>query len=489
MAELQMFNIPGNFASGYGQGTAMRDDRRQQDDLAKQRALAPAIVGGDLAAYQDLAATDPAAAQQLQGAGDVTFKRLAGAYKLVNDAKQSGDIRAVNAALKQTAPFFSQVLGKPVPTEWNVNDPAWEEGWGKLGQQIAMAQSGIAPGASQNKVVGGALVDPNGNVIYQAPVNGQIVAVPDGSGGTIQMIFDPRTRQLSDLPPSGTGGAPAPAVSDMGNPIFTGPDGLPVAIDPSLPQHVQDQIRANAGGFQSAPDGSSAQLPESQVGGGRLGYTPPKPDITPYQQAQLDMQRERTDAANAAKEQAAAARRTADDLKASAKRQEAEARQNAANEAASSLISEIDALTAHPGFASLGTELGDLKLATPFIRNAAKDADAKLKNVAGQVALATLSRLKTLSASGATGFGSLTKPELDLVQNSIATLQSENISNAELTRSLKVIRDTMEKTTQWSPPTESSGKTYTVGQTVEHNGKVYRVVGGDPSDPELEEVQ
>src|SRR5688500_18950888 len=108
MAELNFPDFLGTAQRGYAVGAGMRDDRRQQKDQAQIRALAPQIVGGDIAAYQQAAAVDPAAAQQLQGAGDVTFKRLAGAYKLVDDAKKSGDIRAVNAALKQTAPFFSQ---------------------------------------------------------------------------------------------------------------------------------------------------------------------------------------------------------------------------------------------------------------------------------------------------------------------------------------------------------------------------------------------
>lgn len=158
------------------------------------------------------------------------------------------------------------------------------------------------------------------------------------------------------------------------------------------------------------------------------------------------------DVARQAREDAAAARKAAEDVKAQQRAQEANQRKMASDEAASGLISAIDKLTASPGFPDLGTTWGDAQIATPFVRNDAKDAQAQLKNVAGQVALAALARLKSLSSTGATGFGSLTKPELDLVQNSIATLQSEDISNAELRRSLKIIRDAMEKVSNWQPP-------------------------------------
>jgi hypothetical protein len=66
-----------------------------------------------------------------------------------------------------------------------------------------------------------------------------------------------------------------------------------------------------------------------------------------------------------------------------------------------------------------------------------------------------MNKLKTLSAAGATGFGSLSAPELKLLQNSIASLQSENISHAQLVSGLSVIRRSMEKITGWKPPAQA----------------------------------
>lgn len=192
------------------------------------------------------------------------------------------------------------------------------------------------------------------------------------------------------------------------------------------------------------------------------------------------------DIAIQARQDAAAARKAAEDVKATQKRQEADARQLEATAATDQLISAIDTLTSSPGFPELGTEFGDLKIATPLIRSDVKDANAQLKNIGGQVALSTMARLKALSSSGATGFGALSAPELKLLENAIATLQSDDISNTQLRASLKTIKDTLEKTKQWKPPKEDG---YQMGQIIEANGKRYRVTGlGDPSDPDVEEV-
>lgn len=185
------------------------------------------------------------------------------------------------------------------------------------------------------------------------------------------------------------------------------------------------------------------------------------------------------------------AKQSAADAKATA----GQVRQAEAAGQASGLVTAIDRLTSSSGFGDLGTTWGDIEQGVPLLRTDAKDAQAQLKNVAGQVALTTMSRLKALSATGATGFGSLTAPELKLLENSIATLQSDQISNKELTESLKIIRDTMQKVADWkdgaSAPAGGAPKTkYKVGQVIAHNGKQYRVTGGDLNDdPDVEEAK
>jgi hypothetical protein len=266
------------------------------------------------------------------------------------------------------------------------------------------------------------------------------------------------------------------------------PGEVPFSIDPSLPATVQASIRANpdAGSEQGI---TSLQVPQGQ----QLRSAPkPPPQITPYQQAELDMRRQQLTAAQDARDQAAAARKAADAAKAGQKAEAGKARQSAAMESAQQLVDAIDGLTASPGFNALGTVTGDAMTHIPLVRNDAKDAQAQLDNVAGQVALATMNRLKALSSQGATGFGALSAPELRLLQNSIATLQAGQISHPQLVQSLQVIKNAMQKVTSWHAQgtgVPSSGGAFQVGQIVEHGGKRYRVTGGDPQDPDVEEVR
>lgn len=184
-------------------------------------------------------------------------------------------------------------------------------------------------GASEPKVLspGSALYDSSGRLIaqneYQTPANAQIVAVPDGLGGTVSMMFDPRTRQLSDLP---LGGAQAPAGAPQGGSVAASPtDALGVLSgisalsnvpgvqttslhrDPANnarvggvanSQHMQGtagdfvvpaaikpafMAQARALGFEAIDEGDHVhvELPPGARGAGgqmpRMGYNPPKP--------------------------------------------------------------------------------------------------------------------------------------------------------------------------------------------------------------------
>lgn len=243
---------------------------------------------------------------------------------------------------------------------------------------------------------------------------------------------------------------------------------VPFRIDPSLPPEVQAAIRANEGQWANATEDAPIEI--GQQGGGQLKKAPPQitpyqqallnrppPAITPYQQEQLRLAEQRTNIASEARNAALEAKKAADAVKADSARRADEARQAEASGAANQLVSAIDRLTNSPGFTDLGTELGDLKLKTPLIRSGVKDADAQLKNIAGQVALSTMARLKSLSSSGATGFGALSALELKLLENALATLQSDRISNAELRTSLKTIRDSMTKVEGWKPGKAQQG--------------------------------
>lgn len=290
----------------------------------------------------------------------------------------------------------------------------------------------------------------------------------DGAGNRVAIMRDGSTQvlgqnaQSNQVIDSGNGYFLVNRRDGNASPVNVGgaqqPQPQGVYIDPSLPAPVQDQIRQSLSAGQEIPDQmflGERQAPQ------QLRSTPKAPaGYQANQDGSLSMiPGGPAQVAADARNDAAAARRAAEDVKASQKAQEAQTRQLESANTANNLVAAIDTLTGAPGFGALGTAWGDAQIATPVIRSDAKDADAQLKNIAGQVAMATLSRLKSLSATGATGFGALSNQELNLIQNSIATLQSDRISNAELARSLKIIRDGMEKVANWQPTAEAAPAT------------------------------
>ena len=114
-------------------------------------------------------------------------------------------------------------------------------------------------------------------------------------------------------------------------------------------------------------------------------------------------------------------------------------RMGAATASIDETLSRIDELEKHPGFTDLGTAYGDLATGVPLIRTDAKGAQAKLEAVKGQIALATMAELKTLSSSGATGFGALSEKELALLQGSIDNLTT-SVSFADLKANLANVK-------------------------------------------------
>jgi hypothetical protein len=337
--------------------------------------------------------------------------------------KQLGQYAAAFSALPadQKAAAYPQLaemgrtLGLPVPQ--GDSQPAYDAGIAQLGQAFGGASAGAA-GVQSTYI--------------------------DAQGNRVAIMRDGSTQILGQ-------NAPSNQIIDTGNGFFGVNKGnlsaAPVMVGQAIPSEPipAGDMPAFQAAAEAASRGEDATFP---VAGQQLRSAPKQPTQLQINADQRDAERLRL-----AQEQAAASaesRANADQLK----RDAAERRQAAAAESANQLINAIDSLTQSPGYGNLGTVPGDIQANIPFFRNATKDADAQLKNVAGQVALATMNQLKTLSAAGATGFGSLSAPELKLLNNSIATLQSEDISHAQLAASLKVIRDKMAKIAQWRPQQE-----------------------------------
>jgi hypothetical protein len=429
-----------NLLAGYQQGLQFgqqqRDRRNSQQaaDLYAQAMQAPPDqrpallaqiakltgVEGATNAQAGLGRQDSAAHEDLvQSAGQ--FVAIAQADP--NTAQQMYPALAAKA----------HAIGIPVPPNY---DPKFLPAIQKLASAIGggSVQSTYIDDQGQRVAI---MRDGSRRVIGANAPNNQIIDTGNG-------FFGVNKGNLQAAPVM-VGGAPQPQQAPTTQ--FTGADGVPVQIDPSLPANVQASIRANEGAYAAAPNGATAQIGTQ---GQQLRSAPkPPPEITPYQQAELGLRQQQVVISQDARNQAAEAKKAAQAAAAEQKSQAAAARQSASMESAQQLVDAIDGLTQSHGFNALGTMMGDAATHVPFLRNDTKDAQAQLDNIAGQVALATMSRLKALSSQGATGFGSLSAPELRLLQNSISTLRAGEISHQQLVQSLKVIREKMQKVADW----------------------------------------
>lgn len=294
---INQFDIAGSIQQGLRFGQQQRDLRESREREQKVRSLAPQVIAGDPNAYSQAAAIDPEATAAYQSAGDSQLRRLQGAVNYFDNARKSKNPQAVQAAFNQVVPFLSKITGRPPPPggyDEATMGPAFEQ----LRAMTAM----LPPTAGQQRNValspGSALLNSQtGEVLYErpyAPANASIIEVPDGNGGKVQMLFDPRTRQLSEPQYPGRGETTAPPESAP--PTFMGPDGIPVDVSGVTDPNVRASIAANPEAYAEVPSGSSANLPDHIVGGGRLGYTPPKDDgkfqsrqYTPAEVAQIGL--------------------------------------------------------------------------------------------------------------------------------------------------------------------------------------------------------
>lgn len=174
---------------------------------------------------------------------------------------------------RQMVPTLSKFNLSELPLEYDAQSaPMINE----TAQALVEAYGGGAKAEQFTLGPGSKRFDAAGNVLAEvpfAPANGNIVSVPDGMGGKLDMVWDPRTRQLSPLPQAGAPGAGAAPMAAFatsnGSPYNLGTD-----LDPA--QVATAQADAEANGTLS-----NVQLPDRTVGGPRLGYTPPEQQAAP----------------------------------------------------------------------------------------------------------------------------------------------------------------------------------------------------------------
>lgn len=116
------------FVQGRQAGQQARAFEQAQQDRNALRTLAPQVLAGDPAAFDQAAAIDPQAAVAYQGAGDTQLRRLKGALDYFDQGLKSGDDRLIQARFKEISPFLSRVTGNEAPPAWTAEmAPAFEQ--------------------------------------------------------------------------------------------------------------------------------------------------------------------------------------------------------------------------------------------------------------------------------------------------------------------------------------------------------------------------
>jgi hypothetical protein len=304
------------------------------------------------------------------------------------------------------------------------------------------------------------------------PYAQQLAGIGGGSNGVQSTYIDAQGNRVAIMRDGSTQvlgqNAPQNQIIDTGNgfygvnkgnlqaaPVMVGGSqggAVPYTIDPSLPPEVQAAIRSdpNAGspqGIQSLPQ----QLQKAPAA------------ITPYQGAELAMQQERLRASQAAAASAAAAADSARTLKeqaAAAKQQKVQAAQADTIATYDDSIRKIDELLKSPDVGTLGTYTGDAMAIFPH--SGARNARAALDTIKNRVLLDTISKLKALSATGASGFGALSNQEGEILKNSIASLDKAQTHDAivaalkDIQRVMRTSRDRVAGAGQQAAPAANS---------------------------------
>ncbi|HHA2589863.1 TPA: hypothetical protein ACOEA0_000661 [Stenotrophomonas maltophilia] len=252
-----------SFEQGMRNGMARREATEKRNRLAELQSLAPQVIAGDLDATTRSYALDPTTTQAYQQEGNRRQEKLFG---LARSLKKFDNHPQMQAALyKSGVPFLRAEFGPDIPEVFDRNTAM-----PIVDQVLAMAAGQPAPQGDQFTLSPGSKrFDAAGNVLAEvpfAPANANVIDVPDGMGGSMQMIWDPRERKLSDFPGSGQQAVMASTgVGPAGNRYSLGSD-----LNP-------DELAAAQADIAAGGTLDNVTLPDRQVAtAGRMGYTPPK---------------------------------------------------------------------------------------------------------------------------------------------------------------------------------------------------------------------
>ncbi|WP_442253485.1 hypothetical protein ACS0OX_17240 [Stenotrophomonas pavanii] len=249
----------------FGQQIKQQRDTNQLNQLAALSYSAPTEQRSSL--LGQMAAISPAAAQQQQKAFASEEERrnttMVNMAKLLTNAPE----QARPGLYRQMVPTLAKFGLSDLPQQYDAQTAPIID---QAAQSLVQAYSG---GASSNEEFtlspGSKRFDAAGNVLAEvpfAPANANVIDVPDGMGGSMKMIWDPRERKLSDLPGSGQ----RPVMSPTG----VGPAGNRYSLGSDL---NPDELAAAQADIAAGGTLDNVTLPDRQVAtAGRMGYTPPK---------------------------------------------------------------------------------------------------------------------------------------------------------------------------------------------------------------------
>lgn len=262
-----------------GQQIKQQRDTSQLNQLASQAYGAPADQRESL--LSQMAGVDAGSAFQAEKQMAYSDERRN--TNMVNMARMltAAPEQARPGLYRSMVPTLAKFGMSELPQEYNAQTAPIID---KAAQSIMQALQGAGGDPQQFTLgPGSKRFDASGNVIAEvpfAPASGNIVEVSDGMGGKMQMVWDPRTRQLSDLPQAGSGAAPT---YEDGSPVNVtngaGPDGTPFRFDPNMPAADRELAMADiakGGALTNATLPTRDVTPQQFARGGRIGYTPPK---------------------------------------------------------------------------------------------------------------------------------------------------------------------------------------------------------------------
>lgn len=470
MAELKLFDIPGAFNSGYDRGRQMRQ-ANTLNQLAAQAYGAP--VEQQDALVRQAIASDAASGLQLGQALDQDEGRRT--RSLVNMARM-----LTNAPDQARPQLYQRML--PSLQRFGVEaPPQYDDTVAQTAQAIVQAY-GLADGSTPTEVrafqamTQGLTPDEQERARrIHLGLEGRASSAgigfgtfKDAQGFERPQRSNPRTGQMEiwydeqgRWVPLGEAAAAVPAGYPMAQAaptVFTGADGTPVTIDPSIPPNVAADIMRNEAQWAAAPDMATAHLPEQRVA--QFSGTPaglgrgrrPEDEAAARREAEQRVELEFLPQRQAIETQAAIERtRGTEEAKADVERQKGRNKARLALDQATARIGRVDSLVESilPRIGAMTAGWGGNMLAN-IPGTAASDLR---KDIGTLQAIAGFDELNAMRASSPTGgaLGNVTERELAFLQSVVRNIETSQ-SPEQLRRNLldfqREVRDSWDRVRQ-----------------------------------------